>query len=1108
MESAAVGAEQSVAVAKGSAIEVARKSLFISRAGADVDVAAEIGGVLEAAGYGVILQQWDFNNRHFIERMHEALVSGARVVALLSPEYLVSEHCQAEWMNAIAGDPLNRKRRLILLRVAECEPAGLLAGLAYWDLVPIRDNRPLLAEVVCKAVGDHRDAAPIAGPYRRDPQSLDAPRGPVPSGTVTFLFTDIEGSTQRWDRDPEAMQAAVQRHDAILRAEIERHGGYVFKTIGDAFCAAFSGAADAIASALAAQAALGEHDFAAVDGVHVRMAIHTGTADERNGDYFGPALNRVARLLAIGHGGQVLLSHVTAELAQGQVDPAGLRDMGKHRLKDLSEPEHVFQLDVPGGPVEFPALRSDGPDQSNLPLEAKDFFGREADVAQIQELLGHARLVTLVGVGGVGKTSCSLKAGAGLIGNYADGVWFVDLAAITDSALVAAQVAAVFRLVESAKRPVLDTLTTHLRNKNTLILLDNCEQLIEACSELATALLRTCPGVSLLATSREALKVSGERVYHLPTLAVPERNADVSVDEASRYGAIALFVARARALDSRFELTQQNVASVAEICRRLDGIPLALELAAARVRVLAPRQLERKLDERFRILTGGARTALPRQQTMRALIDWSYDLLDERERALLSALAIFSGSFSLESAMAVCVSDDVEEFEVLDGLGSLVEKSLVVTDSSESDTRYRLLESMREYGRERLEERGLRPETARRHAVAYTELAERLEDEYAGTLYRTWVANAAREIENVRAALGWTFGAEGDVALGLRLAATLRRIFDYSLPAEARRWVQTALERVDADSPNDAVARLELADAHLASRLNQFNAALAAARRALTRFEADGDRRGIANAKRWAGRSLIFLGQVSEGEMLLRSALDAYASLGFRHVGGVLLDLGSARAASGDLADARDFFARALRQFEEDQNEGNVAITAGTLAEAEFRGHDPHAAVRHSQDALAAARGLNRHITLWIQSNMAAFLIALDRFDHARKCIEEALRTALHLQSEFWVIVLMQHLAATLALEPSGEPGAATTEKSALAARLAGHVDKRIREIDVTREFTEQQEYDRMLASLTDALGVEPLAALMTEGANLTEERVVELATSAASARSTNAEAA
>jgi predicted ATPase len=608
--------------------ELEKRTLFISRAGADADIAAEIAQVLESAGHGVILQQWHFANRSFVERMHDALSGATHVVALLSPQYFSSDYCQAEWMNAIADDPLNRNGRLILLRVSDCEPPGLLAGLAYWDLVPIRSDHALLAEAVCNAVSrDHCDPAAGAGPYRRAPQS------PLSAGLA----------------------------------------------------------------------------------------------------------------------------------------------------------------------------------QSNLPQEAKSFIGREAEVAEIKALAADARLVTLVGVGGVGKTSCSLKAAAGLVGSYPDGVWFVDLAPITEPGLVAAEVAAVFGLVESAKRPIAETLMTHLREKRTLILLDNCEHLIEPCSRLAAALLRTCPAVSFLATSREALKVGGERIYHLPTLGIPEPHLQLTVDEAKSYGSIALFVDRARAAESRFELTSQNTASVAEICRRLDGIPLAIELAAARVRVLAPRQIEQKLDERFRILTGGARTALPRQQTMRALIDWSYDLLDGREQSLLSGLSIFSGSFSLESATAVCAGDELEEFDVLDGLTSLVEKSLVVAESSEDDTRYHLLESMREYGRERLDANGKRAEIARRHAVAYTELAERLEQEYGSTPYRTWVARAECEIENIRAALGWAFGPEGDVEVGLRLAAMLRRIFNTSQPAEARRWVQTALGRVSADSPPRVVAQLELA---------------------------------------------------------------------------------------------------------------------------------------------------------------------------------------------------------------------------------------------------------------------------------------------------------
>ena len=477
---------------------------------------------------------------------------------------------------------------------------------------------------------------------------------------------------------------------------------------------------------------------------------------------------------------------------------------------------------------------------------------------------------------------------------------------------------------------------------------------------------------------------------------------------------------------------------------------------------------------------------------MRALIDWSYDLLDERERALFDALSVFSGSFLLESALAVCVGDEIEDFEVLDGLTSLVDKSLVIADAAEEDTRYRLLESMRQYGRERLDGSGSRDVIARRHAAAYAELAERLDDDYATTGYRARV-RAAREVENIRTALTWALGASGDVELGLRLAASLRRIFDASHPAEARRWVGTALEHVTAETPSLVVARLELADAIMASRLNQFNAALAAARRALERFEAVGDGRGIANAKRFAGRSLILLGEVAEGEPLVRSALETYTTLGLGQVGPLLLDLGSARSACGDLVGARELFARALHQFELDRDEAQVAITAGTLAEAEFHGGDAEIAVRHAQAALAAADELKSDAKVWIQSNLAAFLIALDRFDEALTCAHEALRAALVHQSQFWVTVLLQHCSAVLALAPTAnrERGIAAREAS---ARLAGYVEKKLGAIEVTRELTEQLEFHRTIAALSGALGRERLERLLEDGAQLKDAQAIDLA--------------
>jgi predicted ATPase/class 3 adenylate cyclase len=573
-----------------------------------------------------------------------------------------------------------------------------------------------------------------------------------PSGMVAFLFSDIEGSTQRWESHRDAMEAALARHDALLRAAIETHGGYVFKTIGDAFCAAFTTVPGAIAAALKAQLALQDEDFSAVEGLRVRMALHAGESTERDGDFFGPTVNRVARLLAIAHGGQVLISGIAADLSHGEIPlQSSLRDLGFARLKDLTAPEHVWQLDILGQPNAFPPLRSLDTLPNNLPIQRTSFVGREQDVAEVKELLDHHRLLTLVGSGGVGKTRLAIQVGAELLDRYPDGVWFVDLAPISDPELVASVVAQALEMSQQRGRRVDEAIPEWLRRKQLLLILDNCEHLLEPIAALADAILAMAPDVRTLATSRQGLDINGEAVHRLPTLGVPADTAGLHTDEALRYGAIALFVDRATAADTRFALTDDNAPTVAEICRRLDGIALAIELAAARVRVLSIPSLAKRLDERFKLLTGGSRTALPRQQTLSALIGWSYELLRPVEQQLFARVGIFAGSFDLAAAERVCAGDGLEESDVWELLVSLTDKSLVVASTGGEQERYQVNESTRAYALERLGER--REALATLHGAYFAEQALAADERFGTGSTIAWVVAVQRDLDNYRAAL-------------------------------------------------------------------------------------------------------------------------------------------------------------------------------------------------------------------------------------------------------------------------------------------------------------------------------------------------------------------
>jgi predicted ATPase/class 3 adenylate cyclase len=577
----------------------------------------------------------------------------------------------------------------------------------------------------------------------------------IPTGTVTLLFTDIEGSTRLWDADPAAMAIALRRHDAILRAAIENAAGYVFKTVGDAFCAAFETAQLAAEAAVAAQRELGAQEWPTMRPIRVRMALHTGACEERDGDYFGPVVNRTARLEAVAHGAQILVSGVTAELLSDAL-PAGVtaRNLGLHRLKDLGRPEQVYQFEASFLPAAFPPLASlDNPElPNNLPTVLSAFVGREQELAAVRDLVGSARLVTLTGAGGSGKTRLALQAAAEQIGVAPDGVWFADLAPLTEGDQVARTVAAVLGLPDQGNQA--DAVTEALAGQDCLIVLDNCEHLIDAAAKLSGQVIRRCAKVRLLATSREPLGIDGERVYRVPSLTLPDADA-ASADDLAGSDAVRLFVARASVHDPRFALDQGSAPLVATICRRLDGIPLALELAAARLSSMSMAQVAARLDQRFRLLTGGSRNAMPRQQTLQATVDWSFGLLPAAERDTLTRLSVFAGGFELEAAEAICASAEVDALDVMDLVGALVDKSLVVADRGSESVRYRLLETIRQYSAQELV-RAAGEAAAMlvrdQHADYYLTLAEATAPQLTGPLQGRYLRRLDSEWANLRAA--------------------------------------------------------------------------------------------------------------------------------------------------------------------------------------------------------------------------------------------------------------------------------------------------------------------------------------------------------------------
>jgi len=631
----------------------------------------------------------------------------------------------------------------------------------------------------------------------------------LPTGTLTFLFTDVEGSTRLWEAHPAVMRTVMARHDALLTEVFTQHDGVVVRPRGegDSLFAVFVRASDAVAAALAGQRALATEAWGEVGPLRVRMGLHTGEADLRAGDYYGSAVNRCARIRAAGHGGQMLLSEATAKLVRGALPAgAGLLDLGRHRLKDLAEGEQLFQLVAQGLPDAFPPLATPDAHPHNLPLQLTSFIGREQEVTEVGTLLGTARLLTLTGPGGTGKTRLALAAAAQMLDAFPDGVWFVDLSGVLDIAGVIPAIAQVLAVRESEGRSLAVSLAAYLRRKRLLLLLDNFEQVVAAAMSLYD-LLAEAPGLSLLVTSRVRLHVEGEREYAVPPLPLPDAVAAVVSERLGANPAVQLFVERAQAIRVGFSLSGENAAAVGAICRRLDGLPLAIELAAARVKLLPPAALLARLDQRLALLTGGERNRPQRQQTLQATIQWSWDLLQPPEQVLFRRLSVFAGGFTLEAAEAVCNPDG--QLDVLAGLDVLVDQSLVrQQDGPSGEPRFTLLATLQEFALDRLEGAGEREALRRGHAAYYTALAEQADAAYwdTGRAQQGLLWPLDPERDNLLMALGWAL-AEQDVAVGLRLGGALGIWFYFRAPGEGKLWLARLLAMPGAAAQGAACGR-------------------------------------------------------------------------------------------------------------------------------------------------------------------------------------------------------------------------------------------------------------------------------------------------------------
>jgi len=774
----------------------------------------------------------------------------------------------------------------------------------------------------------------------------------IPSGNVTFLFTDIEGSTKLAQQFPDALHSALFRHHEILQHSIETNKGYVFQNIGDAFCGSFDNSCDAIEAAYNAQKMLMNEPWKEIQ-IKVRMGIHTGEAEWNGKSYIGYlTLSRTERVMSAGHGGQILFTQDTCNVIRNKLpDEFSILELGEQQLKDLIRTEHIFQLVAPNLILDFPPLKTLSIRKDNLPVQMTNFIGRENEIKKAKELLSKTKLLSLVGTGGTGKTRLSLQVAAEMINDFKDGVWFIELASLSEPLYIIDEIAIIFNLPEDGKRKTIDIILDYLKEKEALLILDNCEHLIKECAKISDTLLRHCPKLKILSTSRESFHITGEKVYHVPSLSLPDRKENLSAESLFQYESIRLFSERASSVKHDFVLNDSNANSVAELCRKLDGIPLAIELASARIKNLPVEKILVKLKDRFDLLTRGSRSSLPRQQTLRALIDWSYDLLSHNEKIFLQRLSVFAGGWTLEAAEEVCADDKITESEILDLLANLVEKSLVKVNEMENSFRYNMLETIRHYGDEKLIESKEKSKILKKHFDFFLKLTEESEIKLKGIAAKQWIEKLDIEIDNIRESLKWS--SENEVESALRMAVALGEFWDVrGYFVEGFEFLSNNLEKA-----NNVEKNLK------------------------------------AKILFWEGFFLHYHGKYVESKKLLHQSLDLFRetkdNIG---IANSLNNLGSNELYERDYEKAKKFYDESLSIFREMENKHGIARCLNNLGIIPLREKDYESSRKFFEESLVISREINNitHITSSL-GNLGLIEYLTGNFERAKKIMEECL---------------------------------------------------------------------------------------------------------------------
>jgi len=917
----------------------------------------------------------------------------------------------------------------------------------------------------------------------------------LPSGTITFLFTDIENSTPLWEQHPEAMKSALAKHDSILKEAVESNNGQIIKTTGDGIHAVFSTAIDAVKSALDAQREFQNSEAFNASEVflRIRMGLHTGEAELRDGDYYGGTLNRAARIMSIGHGGQILVSETTLQVARERFPEEVSRlDLGLHHLKGLNRPEHIYQLNAPSLQDEFPALRSITHATNNLPTQLTSFIGRERELAEARSRLEDARLLTMIGPGGTGKTRLSVQLGTELLATFKDGVWLVELAPISDPSLVIQTIASALDIREIPGTPLKVLVHDFLREKQLLLILDNCEHLVEASAKIADEFLHVAPKVKIIASSREALGINGETVYRVPSLSLPEQDK-VTKEAALGFESVQLFVERASAANRKFQLTDENASSVAQICSRLDGIPLAIELAASRVSVFSPEQIAKRLDDRFKLLIGGSRTALPRQQTLRALIDWSYDLLSEDERALLRRLSVFAGGWTFEAAETIC-----NVVDVFVHLPQLVNKSLVVVKDEGDEKRFFLLETIRQYARDKLLENGEGAGTRDRHLAYFLDMTETAMPEmFTREKELGWINKLEIEYDNLRTAVEW--GLSNDPIAAMRLIRALTYLFVVtSYASEAHRWGVAALEEVKLRTENGKIltddeklykARLIAGLSIMSFSMGDNRTAYMEAEEAVSLLRSLDDKWTLALTFAFHTAGKLMTGNIDEATASIEEALRLAEELGDKYLLGSVLSAASNLEASGhkDFVKADALRERAVELLKEHGSRWSYGITLYGFGNMYIMQKEFEKAREKFKIAMQTMQelGSNRNVNM-IKSDLAHILRYEGNYSEAIPAYQETIQEWRRIGHRSAVAHQLECLAFI----------AKTLEQVEKATKLLGAAQALRQKIEIDMTPPEREEYDKEIADLQANIDAKEFESLWVEGRSMTMDEAIGLALS------------